>query len=298
MLEKLKKHPIDVLALLPVAERHLREMRLRRRFRVELDLIKGEHRNTNENPSIIHFSVNKAATQYVKEILSRCASEIGMTHVSFHDYAFVSDFPFLDHLSVSEMQKYQHIFKPNGYLYSVFGGMIEGIPGLDKYRVVLMVRDPRDVLTSDYYSIAYSHPEPYKWGNKHKDFIDKRRNARSSTIDKYVVAESDSTFDIYQRYKMLLMDKYPNVYRTKYEDMTSDFSVWLQSLLDYCALRISNDLFHWLLEENKYLHPRKEDVYKHIRKGEPGDYQQKLAQETIFYLNSRYSSILDSFGYT
>jgi hypothetical protein len=298
MLEKLGKHPIDVLARLPVAKRYLRETYLRRHFRVELDLIRGEHRNTSEHPSIIHFSVNKAATQYVKGILSRCASEIGMTPVSIHDYAFGTDFPYLDHLSASEMQKYEHIFKPNGYLYSMFGGMIEGIPALDKFRVVLMVRDPRDVLTSSYYSIAYSHPEPDQRGNKYKHFIERRRNARNSTIDQYVLAQCESTFDVYRRYKTLLIDKYPKVYLTKYEDMTSDFRVWLQGLLDYCTLRISDDLFRCLLEENRRLRPQKEDIYKHIRKGEPGDYQQKLAYETIRHLNSRFSSVFDSFGYT
>ena len=80
-------------------------------FPLRHPLIKGTHKNSNKHPSIIHFSFNKAATQYVKSILRRCAVENGMVPVGIHDYAFNADFPYLDHLSAKEMEKYMHIFK-------------------------------------------------------------------------------------------------------------------------------------------------------------------------------------------
>ena len=76
-----------------------------------------------------------------------------------------------------------------GYLYSVFGGMIEGIPSLEKYKVILVTRDPRDILVSDYYSIAYSHSVPSKTGNKYDKFMSKRNKAREYTIDDFVISD-------------------------------------------------------------------------------------------------------------
>ena len=142
MLTKLKSYSKLILNKFPLVERYFKEVNLQKKFSVELDLIKGRHQNQNEHPSIIHFSLNKAATQYTGGILQQCAVENGMVPVSIHGYAFHTIFPYLDHLTAEEMEKYQHIFKPNGYLYSVFGGMIEGLTKLEKYKTVLMVRDP------------------------------------------------------------------------------------------------------------------------------------------------------------
>ena len=113
------------------------------------------------------------------------------------------------------MEKYLHLFKPNGHLYSVFGGMIEGLAKLEKYKTVLMVRDPWDTLVSKYYSIAYGHTAPDKHGNKYKHFVEERKKFRESVIDEYAAAQSDRVYNTLQRYKSLLVDRYPNVYVTK-----------------------------------------------------------------------------------
>jgi hypothetical protein len=297
MLTKLKSCSKLMLNRIPPIERYLKEVDLQRKFSVELDLIKGRHQNQNKHPSIIHFSLNKAATQYTGRILKQCAVENGMVPVSIHGYAFHTNFPYLDHLTAEEMEKYRHIFKPNGYLYSVFGGMIEGISELEKHKIVLMIRDFRDLLVSEYYSIAYSHIAPYKLGNKYELFVEQRTKARESSIDEYAVTESNRIYNTLQRYKTLLIDKYPNVYITKYEDMINDFSGWLNNLLYNCELNIRPDFFTALLGKNERIKPKDEDVQRHMRKGKSGEYKEKLNRETIEYLNEKFSSMLLTFGY-
>ena len=297
MLTKLKDYSNLMLNRIPPAKRYLKKVDLQRKFSVELDLIKGRHQNQNKHPSIIHFSLNKAATQYTGGILQQCAVENGMVPVSIHGYAFHTNFPYLDHLTAEEMEKYRHIFKPNGYLYSVFGGMIEGISELEKYKIVLMIRDFRDLLVSEYYSIAYSHEAPYKKGNKYELFVEQRTKARESAIDEYAVTESNRIYNTLQQYKTLLIDKYPNVYITKYEDMINDFRGWLNNLLYNCELNIRPDFFTALLERNERIRPKDEDVQRHIRKGKSGEYKEKLNQATSEYLNAKFSPMLLTFGY-
>ena len=297
MLTKLKSYSKLMLHRIPPIERYLKEVDLQKKFGVELDLIKGRHHNQNKHPSIIHFSLNKAATQYTGMILEQCAVENGMVPVSINGYAFHTNFPYLDHLTAEEMEKYQHIFKPDGYLYSVFGGMIEGLSKLEKYKIVLMVRDFRDILVSEYYSIAYSHEAPGKQENKYELFVEQRKKARESAIDEYVVTESNRIYNTLQRYKALLIDKYPNIYITKYEDMITDFRGWLNNLLHNCGLTIRPDLFMALLERNERIRPKHEDVHRHIRKGQSGEYKEKLKQETIEFLNAKFSPMFFTFGY-
>jgi hypothetical protein len=241
--------------------------------------------------------MNKAATQYVKSILARCAAEEGIATVDLHGYAFHTDFPYLDHLSAEEMEGYQHIFKPKGYLYSVFGGMIEGLPDLEDYLTVLMVRDPRDVLVSKYYSIAYSHSEPDKSGNKYEEFMSQRAYAREVSIDEYVLSERDTVYSVYQRYRDLLVERFSHYYCTRYEEMIADFSDWLGALLNYCQFDVSDELFDLLVEEHEAKIPKKEDVNKHLRKGIAGDYKNKLESRTIEILNAQFEEVLKGFGY-
>jgi hypothetical protein len=224
---------------LPLIKHVAQRSHLRRKFATELQLIKGRHQNFNAHPSIIHFSINKAATQYVKSILIRASTANGLAPVDIHDYAFNTNFPYLDNLSEEQMVQYRHIFRPQGYLYSVFGGMVEGIEDLNRYKIVLVLRDPRDILVSRYFSIAYSHFPPPKSANKYSEFVARRLEAKSLSIDEYVVAESDQLYGEFRRYKDLLLSKYPMTYVATYENMTRNFEAWLSGLLRYCQLDLN-----------------------------------------------------------
>ena len=276
----------------------LKTRKQRRKFRTEIALIQGKHHNVNHHPSIIHFSVNRSATQYIKSILRSCAIENGMTPVNIHGYAFNNDFPYLDHLSAQEMQTYQHIFKSKGYLYSAFGGMIEGIAHLEQYKIILVVRDPRDILVSQYYATAHSHRLPGQLSKKREQFIARRIAAQQASIDEYTLAHSERVRLEFERYRTLLLERYPTIcYQTTFEEMVVDFETWLKNLLQYCELEISQQLFQSLIEENRKMRPKEENIYAHIRKGQIGDYQEKLTPETITRLNETFASILQYYGY-
>lgn len=293
MLKSIGSQVKSAVAEVPFVKNYL----LSKQYSTEIALIKGTHSATSEHPSILHFSVNKSATQYVKSILKECAAANNLTNVGIHDYAFKSDFPYLNKLSGDEMCQYQHIFKPQGYTYSVFGGMIDGILDLNQYLVVLMVRDLRDVLVSEYYSVAYSHVPPTDGGDKYETFLKDRQFARTSTVDEYVINRCDTVYRTYDRYRHLLLDVHPNVYVTKYEDMIADFKTWLTALVDYCQLNLSDELLENLVAQNNALRPTSENVKKHIRKGKAGDYKEKLKPETITYIESRLLPLLHLFGY-
>lgn len=298
MLHRVKHKAKALLKTIPAFKQFEKKKLFQKRFETEIKMIKGNHINYCKHPSIIHFSFNKAATQYIKSILKRCVVENGMVPVDIHAYSFHTNFPYFDQLLPEEMEKYKHIFKKEGYMYSSFGAMIENIPDLEKYKVLFITRDPRDILVSLYYSVAYSHTAPDKDGDKYDLFLAQRTEARDSTIDKHVISESDRLYTYFIRYQSLLLDKYKNTYLTSYEQMATDFKKWLDALLEYCELDVSRELYKSLLEENERSKTKKENIYKQLRKGQPGDYKEKLKRETINYLDKKFESILSRFHYT
>ena len=281
----------------PIIKKIVDKRRVTRKFGTELRLLNGENPSRSTHPSIVHYSLNKSATQYVKNILTTCVEENDMVPVYIQDYAFASQLPYMDELSADEMQQYKHIFKPQGYLYTAFGGLVEGIDKLDHYRVVLMTRDPRDILVSEYYSNAYSHPEPNSLSSKNQSFHRLRGQALAQTIDEYALARCEWVQEILERYRSQLLKKYSQVYMTKYIDMVQDFETWLTDLLHACQLDVSPALKKQLVEQHYASRPKAEDQQSQLRKGVAGDYINKLNEETIHQLNDRLADVLTYYQY-
>lgn len=296
-MEKTTKKIKELALKVPLLNKPLKEIAFRQRFRAELQLLRGTHQNNSSHRSIIHFSLNKAATQYVKSILRKASLENGLTPVGLNEFAFDSQLPFLDHLSDDDMQQYKHVFRSRGYLYSVFGGFVRSIDNFEDYAVILTIRDPRDILVSDFFSIAYSHAAPGAKSNKQEDFLIKRQRAREMNIDEFVRAEADNLLSVYSVYTERLTSYHPRVHVLKYEEMIRDFETWLKKLLEGAELKISDQLRETLRAENQRLSPNREDKTKHLRKGKSGDYLEKLEKETINFLNVKFAKVLQQFGY-
>lgn len=220
-----------------------------------------------------------------------------MIHVDLGGYAFHSTFPYLDQLTHEQLEDYQHVFRPSGYVYSPFGGMIDGIRGLEHYRVLVVLRDPRDVLTSEFFSIRHSHRTPPVASDKHAQFSALRNRARALTIDEYVLSESPRVRATYQRYIDRLLEPGHDVGVLKYEDMIADFPKWLGQLERFCELSISPQLRGRLTSSARQAAARKERIASHARQLLPGDHRRKLHGATIGELNRRFAEILDRLEY-
>ncbi len=281
---KLKKAPL------------LRDWYTNRQFRVERALLKGQSPAVSSRPSVLHFSMNKAATQYTKRIMIRCGQENDLVPVRMSDYAWVKEFPYLFTLSAEDVKQYLHIFRPHGYLYSVFGGLVEGIPNIEAYRTVLMIRDPRDALVSGYHSYSKSHAVPQA-KDKADEFLAFRERISNQSLDDYVMDVSANAKWRMQQY-LDLKRSHPGVCVMKYEDMIADFEPWLDAILNYCGWQISAELRDSLVAEAKKSRSKKdEDVTKHRRQVTPGEHKRKLQSSTVQYLDECFADILQGFGY-
>jgi hypothetical protein len=179
-------------------------------------------------------------------------------------------------------------FHSRGYYYGPIGSYRE-IPSADKYKIVLQLRDPRDMLTSLYFSTAYSHELI------NEKMVQRRLASLQQTVDEYVLSAAPDYMSIYERYIASLLLR-ENVLFLKYEEMVSDFPVWLDRLTQHCELSDQVNAIAQI-KKNADFKVEKEDAYSQRRQVTPGDYHRKLKSETVEQLNSMFSSVLRQLNY-
>jgi len=267
-----------------------RQRYIKHNFPDELLLLKGKHVTNNANQSIIYFTVHRCASQFILDILRQCASDTGMTYVNLASYLWRGGKLYGENT--------HDVFKRLGYIYGPFYGLDReeftlSIPKFDDFKILLMLRDPRDVLTSYYFHHAYElYDNPAKEG-----FVEERsRETLSKTIDEWVIEKSTVFGDRYRTYLFTFADK-PNVFVSKYEDMIQDFNTWLDSLQKFMHINVSAKTLDTILEKTDF-RTDKEDVKAHKRQVVPGDHMRKLKKETISHLNSEFKEILETLNYS
>ena len=189
MKDKLKKYLLrpaaDFLSRLPLLGGKIRRWRIYHRYRVERQVIKGKHTSHSSHPSILFFTVYKAASSFIGDFMKKVAKEAGMTLVDLDGYFF----------ELGEGRAWESSrrviktipYQPTGYFYGPFRSFNRGITNIDDYKIFLVLRDPRDVIVSSYYSM-YSHAAPLIENNKQIQIRRERRKKKLGlTVDQYVM---------------------------------------------------------------------------------------------------------------
>ncbi len=258
------------------------------RFRTERNLCKGNQLSQSSHPSIIFFTTQKCASRYVDSIIHRLVTTAGMVHADYDAYVTMVKMP-VEVRPFSSEANMRQAFQPQGYYYGPIG-TYRGIPDLDQYRVVLQLRDPRDMLTSLYFSTVFSH------AIINPKMIRRRKEALGMDIDRYVLHTAKDYLKIFGQYGNLLLGR-KSVLFLRYEEMVSDFPNWLDRLSVHVNLGVKKHTLE-LIKKTADFSITKEDKFSHRRQIRPGDYLRKLRPETIRQLNERLEPILNLLGYT
>ncbi len=182
---------------------------------------------------------------------------------------------------------------------TIFGGFRWLHPWMDNSPLhnglkILMVRDPRDILTSLYFSHAYSHVAP-ETGTLAEAFGGQRQSALSQTVDAYVGGPlSQRVFRNYCHILPLTRMRDLRLYR--YEDVIFDKANWVRDLAGALDISCPDETLDAIAAAHDHA-PEQEDMARHVRQVTPGDHRRKLSAETIALLNERFAPILDTFGY-
>lgn len=285
----LSRRTKDCLKQMPVAGKMYKSLQLRKSYRLESSLLSGKDISNSNHQSIIHLSFNKAATQHIKDVLSMMAINSGLKVAHLNGYAFATNLPFLDQMQEEEFRKFEQAFYAEGYLYSSFGGPLDHLQALEKFLMVVVARDPRDILVSNYFSLIYSHPEPY--GDKLLEFRQNKELAREIGIDRFILEKAPAVLALMKRYRTGILVRHPNSLVCFYEDMVSDYECWIAKLQEYVKLSLTDAQLQRLLTNQKAIRNNtKENINQHVRSGKSGDFRQKLKPDTVVKLNDLFEA--------
>ncbi len=249
--------------------------------------------------SFYAFSMHKAGSSLMEKMLIDICSKLSIPAVNPHASAW------LNGISTGVISPdLARALKPVGYAYLGFRHVFPlGMDvDLDTPKKILLVRDPRDMLTSLYFSHRHSHPTPRQQGSEKKDMADRRRNAEEQHINDFAIKYAAHYENLFTGYRDHLLSL-PNTKVFRYENIIFDKENWLLSMLDFFGVLDSYPektvLKHARKIARKHdLRPRKENPGKHVRQVTPGNYKKHLSPDTIKSLDNSLAPFLDYFHYS
>ncbi len=162
---------------------------------------------------------------------------------------------------------------------------------------LLMVRDPRDALVSQYFSNAYSHPVPQQTGEFDSMTAlmrAQREAALTRDIGAYVLAEAKGFAATMNQYAPMMA--MPNLLVLKYEDVILAKPVLIGHLLRLFGMAATAAQIAQILGWADVI-PTAENPQAFVRRVVPGDHAAKLDGETIARLDEVLGPSMRLFGY-
>ncbi|HFQ15953.1 MAG TPA: hypothetical protein ENK41_06305 [Rhodobacteraceae bacterium] len=190
------------------------------------------------------------------------------------------------------------LFVSHAYAYLGFRGWSTSfaMPKAADGRTVFLVRDPRDMVVSQYYSKAFSHRPPGNAaGDEGVERFEKERAqvARMSVAD-YVLENAESVARTYNKTWKNLQTIGHKTWR--YEDIIFEKRRWVDEMLAYLGIDLPPAMVARVVERQD-VRPDGEAPLEHVRKVTPGDHREKLDAATIEKLDAVFADILDRFDY-
>jgi len=228
-----------------------------------------------------------------------CAALARYNSVNFVDIAgtfFQNNIPVSEWINEKGLGK---VLRP-GNAYGGFRNMpvcFNGTRTFTNSKKVLLVRDPRDALVSEFFSNAYSHSMPAKQAFEKgaaANIMLERKKALESTIQEYVFSRVPLMRRTFLEYQPITTD--PNALILKYEDVVFRKREMIAAILKHFRWECGPHAITKLLDKVD-IRPPEEDPTAFIRKVTPGDHREKLSADAIAELNTQLREVLELFGY-
>lgn len=156
---------------------------------------------------------------------------------------------------------------------------------------LLLVRDPRDIAISSYYSFGFSHNLSSVEELRLKQ-LEQRRQIRAMSLDEYVIAEMPWIIRGFETAENLL-DHCPRATLLRYEDMIHNWERFAEELTAY--IQFDEGVLNAIYRRSR---PREEeDITAHRRSGQTDAFRAKLKPETIRDVNETLTPVFERFGY-
>lgn len=162
---------------------------------------------------------------------------------------------------------------------------------------IMLIRDPRDALTSLYFSMLKSHSKPdgEQGENTAKLIDDQRSKASSLTINDFITS-GNGDFIINAFKETEALSWLPNFHIYRYEDIIFNKIEWLRDINRLVDFGLSEEDILAIAGKHD-IRPSAEDSAQHIRQVAPGNFKTHLNDDAIAYIDNKCKSALQAFNY-
>jgi hypothetical protein len=240
--------------------------------------------------SVLAFSHHKAGSTMLYGILSGLSAAAGVAFISMPRVLFSSG---VDPASVDIVAD----FKDTGFCFGGYRSFPSTpLPLIDTAQTVLLVRDPRDVLVSHYYSVRDAHRIPDREGDLKNRLTERRLNARETTIDEWVVENQTTVVQSLAGYIAQRFGSRKNVAIYRYEDIVYRKRAWIEDMVRWYGWTVpASEIDRAVAKYDVF--PSKADITKHVRQVAPGNHRTALLPATQEKLRVSLEPLLTFFGY-
>ncbi|MEM7202020.1 MAG: sulfotransferase domain-containing protein [Planctomycetota bacterium] len=167
------------------------------------------------------------------------------------------------------------------------------------YRGVHVVRDPRDVIVSGYFSHRYSHPVDNAWGEGF--LIDHRKRLEALSVEEGLCAEIELGYSLGAMKAWRYDD--PAILELRFEELIAAPQVVLTSAFAHLEQTVEPTQLAAAIERRSFKNlsggrnQGQENQRSHFRKGVPGDWRNYFTPAVIDAFKQRWGKIAVELGY-
>lgn len=272
----------------------LRQLYVNYRFNQEIKLLNNTYLSPDviyspENTSILFFTLHKCGSVFSGKVLKYILKNSDMSFVDLYGYFDMSDdYPLLDYIDSMDAQIVEKIvrsIRPQGYVYAPlrFPNLIPYIQEIEKYKIILMIRDPREIIVSAYYSFGFTHALPVVPA-KREEYLREKKQIASMTLDEYVYTNIEHWKKILLSYYETILKNSEQNLLLKYETLNDDFFAWLQSLVDFLGIEPTPSAIKHIISLNQsYKIKKRKNLLDCLEKNTLNFLDQELADVMLFY---------------
>jgi hypothetical protein len=272
-------------------------IKFKRRFKNQ-EIKKTKVSKVAEVDNLFHCCPQKTASQWLRSIFEdpRIYKYSGLFPINFTDYAKTVSLKDPDQYEFPEPFPAKTLVTPLYITYQQF----QGIPKPEIYRAFFVIRDPRDLVVSQYFSKLKSH--------KRSNEIDQVRHelnrfSQKDGLKRMIDHLAENGY--WDRIRSWGNIEDQNLKVFKYEDLTSDETAFLtfKNLLAFCKLPVSDDVLENILANKSFeqlsegRNQGEEDTSSHYRKGVAGDWMNYFDDDLKNKFNSVAGDIVTTFDY-
>jgi hypothetical protein len=253
-----------------------------------------------QTPLLAYFGHHKAASDWIRSIVTDACEELGL-RCAYHRQEFGPDLK-----AFVERERADFLIYPNAI-------MENARDLLGQLRGFHVVRDPRDMAVSAYFSHLNSHPEV-----SFPHLVQHRQQLRNATKEEGLLMELARPFVF--RCMSSWHYSLPNILELKMEQLVTEPQEGFRRIFAFLGLlegdpevlegyrhshprRLTAERLREVVDRNDFVvktdgrWPGQEDTKSHYRKGVPGDWKNHFSQRHRDYVKKNLNHLLVKLGY-